>query len=220
METGQELTSERDSYTLVEKIGEGGFGVTWGASRKSDGERVVIKQLRLERLDDWKSMELFEREARVLRGLAHPHIVGYIDDFAIEEDGAMVLVQRFVPGETLLDWMQGSRPIEATAMARWFHQILDVCAYLHGLSPPVIHRDISPKNIIFDDEGHATLIDFGTVQAAIRSASSISSTSAGTFGYASMEQMIGRAIPQSDLYGLGMTFIAVATGRHPEDLPL
>lgn len=219
METGQELTSERDSYTLEEKIGEGGFGVTWGASRKSDGERVVIKQLRLERLDDWKSMELFEREARVLRGLAHPHIVGYIDDFAIEEDGAMVLVQRFVPGETLLDWMQGSRPIEATAMARWFHQILDVCAYLHGLSPPVIHRDISPKNIIFDDEGHATLIDFGTVQAAIRSASSISSTSAGTFGYASMEQMIGRAIPQSDLYGLGMTFIAVATGRHPEDLP-
>lgn len=219
METGQELTSERDVYALGEKIGEGGFGVTWRAERASDGEQVVIKQLRLERLDDWKSMELFEREASVLRGLEHPHIVGYVDDFALEQDGAMVLVQRFVAGETLLDWMKSSRPIEANMMASWFHQILDVCAYLHSLSPPVIHRDISPKNIILDEDGHATLIDFGTVQAAIRSASSVSSTSAGTFGYASMEQMIGRAIPQSDLYGLGMTFIAVATGRHPEDLP-
>ena len=98
METGQELTSERDVYALGEKIGEGGFGVPWRAERASDGKQVVIKQLRLERLDDWKSMELFEREASVLRGLEHPHIVGYVDDFALEQDGAMVLVQRFVAG--------------------------------------------------------------------------------------------------------------------------
>ena len=219
METGQTLSSEQDSYTLEEKIGEGGFGVTWGASRASDGSRVVLKQLRLDRLDDWKSMELFEREARVLRELDHPHIVGYVDEFTVDDTGSMVLVQRYVEGATLVEIMREGRPLDAHTMARWFQQMLDVCAYLHGLSPPVIHRDISPKNIILSEDGRATLIDFGTVQAALRSANSISSTSAGTFGYASMEQMIGRAIPQSDLYGLGMTFIAVATGKHPEDLP-
>jgi predicted Ser/Thr protein kinase len=212
----------RAAYRVVRPLGQGGFGVTHLARRESDGREVVIKQLRLDRMDDWKAFDLFEREAKVLEALAHPNIPAFVDHFEVKDARGFTgfaLVQEYVAGPTLRE-IQGRRPPpSASVMRGWLERLLDVCVYLHERHPPVIHRDISPKNVVVRSDGEPVLIDFGTVQNALRSASTISSTSAGTFGYAAPEQLIGRAVPCSDLYGLAMTYLAVATGREPEDLP-
>jgi serine/threonine protein kinase len=218
LQPNQIVQGKSDQYIIEGPLGEGGFGLTYRARRSSDDLAVVVKLLRLERAGDWKSVELFEREAAIMRGLSHPRIPQYIDTFTIEPAG-FGLVQGLIEGQTLKAIMRQKQRLSPEQMNRWLWQMLEVCHYLHTQSPPVIHRDISPKNIILTPSQDAVLIDFGTVQAKISSQESVSSTSAGTFGYAPMEQFVGRALPSSDLYGLGMTFLAVATGREPEQLP-
>lgn len=175
------------------------------------------------RLDEWKSVELFQRESRVLEKLDHTRIPDYVDHFTLGHEDApdgFALVQEYVPGRTLRQLWRDGADLDHKTMLRWFVSILEVLAYLHERRPPVIHRDISPKNIMLREEDRACfLIDFGTVQAKLASASTVSSTAAGTFGYSAMEQFVGRALPASDLYGLAMTFLALHLRTEPENLP-
>jgi hypothetical protein len=221
---GSVLRGQQDSYRIEDQHARGGFGITYRGRRERDGRDVIVKVLRCDRLGDWKVLELFEREARVLRELSHPAIPAFVDNFTDQQDGSpqmFVLVQEFVRGQTLRELMRSQRELDQVAMLGWFDQILQILSYLHALSPPVVHRDITPKNIILREaDGRAVLVDFGSVQAVLRTGESVSSTAAGTFGYAPMEQFVGRAVPASDLYGLGMTFLAVASGREPEKLPM
>ena len=209
-------------YQCSKKLGEGGFGITHLAA-DGDGNQVVIKQLKIERLDDWKAVELFEREGKVLETLRHPCIPAYIDAFPlgeVEAPSGFALVQEYVPGRSLVEWMQEEESLSLEKHLRWFFEVLDVLTYLHALDPPVIHRDLTPKNVMIrQGDGQTFLIDFGTVQAAMISATAISSTMAGTFGYAPMEQFVGRATPASDLYALGVTFVSAVTQKTPEQLP-
>jgi aminoglycoside phosphotransferase (APT) family kinase protein len=213
------LESARDRYSVVRALGKGGFGVTHLARRASDGEQVVIKRLRMDRLEDWKAFDLFEREAKVLEALEHPNIPAFVDHFKVEDGGTLrgfALVQTYVEGRTLAE-LQAERP-SGERLRGWLVGLLEVCEYLHTQSPPVIHRDISPKNVMIRPDDEPVLIDFGTVQNAVRSADTVASTAAGTFGYAAPEQLLGRASAASDLYGLAMTYLAVATGKEPETL--
>jgi hypothetical protein len=208
---------------VLAEHGRGGFGVTYRARREEDGAEVIVKVLRLDRLDDWKAHELFEREVAVLRVLSHPGVPAWLDDFLLGEPDrpqALVLVQELIPGRSLRELMGRGGGLSPELMRSWFEQILAVLEYLHGRSPPVIHRDVTPKNIIVGPDGRAALVDFGSVQAALQSGHSVASTAAGTFGYAPLEQFVGRAGPASDLYGLGMSYLAVASGREPSEMPL
>jgi eukaryotic-like serine/threonine-protein kinase len=96
---GLQLQGAASRYVLERPLGEGGFGLTWRA-RDEAGRAVVVKQLRLERAQDWKSVELFEREAQVMASLDHPNIPKLIDRMN-GGDGALYLVQEFVPGQPL-----------------------------------------------------------------------------------------------------------------------
>ena len=216
--TGQTLVGRRGAYVLEHEHGRGGFGVTYRARREVDSLPVIVKVLRFDRVSDWKAVQLFQREADVLRSLTHPCIPAYIDDFPSGDDAA--LVQEFIEGETLATAMQAGRRMDEAGMLLWFTEVLRVLEYLHRLSPPVIHRDVTPKNIVLRPDGRPALVDFGSVQAALRSAHSVASTTAGTFGYAPPEQFVGRVGPASDLYGLAMTFLAVWSGLSPEQMPL
>ena len=220
------IEGPRGRYRILGEHGRGGFGVTYRAERESDGQPVIVKTLHLRGLPDWKAFELFEREAAVLRALRHRNVPAWIDDIVLHHgdssdaagSGGFALVMELIPGRNLRDAVRGGG-LSAAEMTAWLRDVLEVLVFIHGRSPPLIHRDVNPKNIILRPDGSAALVDFGSVQAALRSADTISSTSAGTFGYAPLEQFIGQATPVSDLYSVGMSFLAAATGSEPHELP-
>jgi serine/threonine protein kinase len=223
------------SYRIVEKRGEGGFGIAWRAERVEDGRAVLAKELKIGRLGSWKALELFEREAKTLAAIRHERIPQYHDFFAT--DGAralpasalqsasapgalsLVLVQDFVAGRSLEERIAAGARLETAEVERLLRGLLEVLDHLHGLHPPVVHRDINPRNVIVRDDGAAFLVDFGAIQDALRSTDKIGSTNVGTFGFMALEQTMGRAVPASDLYALGMTVLSAVTHRAPSELP-
>ena len=183
---------------------------------------MVIKALPLRGLPGWKAVELFEREAAALHALVHPGIPAWVDDFVlggIEAPRGFVLVMQLVPGRTLRQ-IVAAGGLSRAALLDVAGDVLEVLDHIHQRTPPLIHRDVNPKNILVRPDGRAMLVDFGSVQAALGAQAQAGHTAAGTFGYAPMEQFLGQATPQSDLYGLGMTLLAALSGKEPEALPL
>ncbi|HEU4538228.1 MAG TPA: serine/threonine-protein kinase [Polyangiaceae bacterium] len=235
---GQSVAGLAGVYVVEGTHGEGGFGVTYRARRQETGEMVLLKELRIDRLKTWKALELFEREAGALRHLSHPSIPAYYDFFAygggaaappatlstlasLESRGpvTLVLVQQFIAGDSLQQAIEGGLRWTGAEVESFLRQMLAVLAYLHELNPPVVHRDISPKNVILARGGQAHLVDFGAIQDRIRTSSSIASTAVGTMGFMPLEQLMGAARPASDLYALAMTVVAAISGLSPTELP-
>ena len=134
-------------------------------------------------------------------------------------DRHFYIVRELVAGESLADRLaNGWRPTEAE-LQDIASQVLKVLVYLHSLSPPLIHRDIKPPNIICQPDGTLFLVDFATVQSIYRETFLGSNTFVGTAGYMPPEQFRGQAIAPSDLYSLGATLIFLATQRTPDQLP-
>ena len=165
----------------------------------------------------WKAFDLFERECRVLRALDHPAIPRYLDTFAIEEKGRYFLVMELVEGTPLRELVMRGELRSEPQLWNLLHQALTVLEYLHGLHPPVIHRDIKPANLIRRADGRLALVDFGGVRTALRPDGG--STVIGTFGYMAPEQLHGEATPATDLYGLGATLAALASGMEADKIP-
>jgi hypothetical protein len=222
---GAVLDGPRGRYQVLEEIGHGGFGVTFRGQvvgAEAEARPVVIKALPLRGLPGWKAVELFEREAAALHALVHPGIPAWVDDFVlggIEAPRGFVLVMQLVPGRTLRQ-IVAAGGLSRAALLDVAGDVLEVLDHIHQRTPPLIHRDVNPKNILVRPDGRAMLVDFGSVQAALGGQDQAGHTAAGTFGYAPMEQFLGQATPQSDLYGLGMTLLAALSGKEPEALPL
>jgi hypothetical protein len=207
-------------YRLETILGHGPQGTTFRAVSIDDGTTVVVKELPYaQALKDEKAKALFERETRVLRQLEHPSIPRYLDDFVTRSGRhrALCLVQEFIEGTTLAD--------EARDSGHTFEDVLDILeellhilVYLHALSPPVVHRDIKPNNVMRREDGRLVLVDFGSVRDVLADPDLGGSTVAGTFGYMAPEQYAGEATPRSDLYGVGALAVALLTGLQPRDL--
>ena len=98
-------------------------------------------------------------------------------------------------------------------------ELAQVLEYLHGLSPPIIHRDVKPSNVVLRDDGKVFLVDFGAVKDRIDRSALDEATVVGTFGYMPLEQFEGRAVPASDLYSLGVTLVFLLSQRPPAEIP-
>ncbi|HET6450565.1 MAG TPA: serine/threonine-protein kinase, partial [Spirochaetia bacterium] len=210
-----------DRYRIEKPLGRSASAVTYLASDTRTGAPVIAKLLSLGLVADWKSVELFEREAQVLRELHHERIPPYVDSFRADLEGEprFVLVRGYVEGSDLqVKVEEGWRGTEAQ-IRDIGRQIAAVVSYIHELRPPVIHRDINPRNIVMRPDGTVALVDFGGVQDAIRLSERASTTMIGTPGYAPMEQFVGRATVRSDLYGLAATLVFLLTRRSPAALP-
>jgi eukaryotic-like serine/threonine-protein kinase len=210
-----------DRYQILSFLGQGGMGTTFVAQDLQTDQKVAIKAIALRGIDDFKMLELFDREAGILDQLKHPNIPRYLDHFQIDQrrDRRFYLVQQLAEGEALAELVeQGWRPQEAEVRAI-AEQILKILIYLQQLTPPVIHRDIKPQNLIRNAAGQIFLVDFGAVQASYHNTMTAASTVVGTYGYMAPEQFRGQAVLATDLYGLGTTLITLLSGKVPADLP-
>ncbi|MBD2106291.1 serine/threonine-protein kinase [Nodosilinea sp. FACHB-13] len=208
-------------YRILHRLGQGSSGTTYAAERLATGQTIALKELSLRGLQDWKKIELFEREAHILKTLNHPAIPQYIDFFQVDtpDNRWFYLAQDLAEGTSLADWIEAGGWVDEAEARRIAIAVLDVLIYLHGLNPPVIHRDLKPQNIIRRDDGHIYLVDFGAVQTVYRDSLRQGSTVVGTYGYMAPEQFRGQAVPATDLYSLGATLLFLLTHQSPADLP-
>ena len=210
-----------DRYSIISLLGRGGMATTYAATDRLSHQFVAMKVLSLRQSSQWKAIELFEREAKVLASLDHPQIPKYLDYFYIdlESDRRFYLIQELIEGESLAAIAQKREHITEAEVKEIATQILNVLCYLHELSPAVVHRDIKPQNLIRRPNGAIALVDFGAVQDIYRNTITGGSTFVGTYGYMAPEQFRGQASCASDLYGLGATLLFLLTLRSPSELP-
>ena len=214
-----EIIAER--YRILNTLGQGGIATTYEAQDLKNSQKVALKALSLRRMHDWKKMELFEREARILSQLNYPAIPKYLDYFQVDtaQDRAFYIAQQLAPGQSLAAMIENGWHPDSTEVKHIAIQILKILIYLHSFTPPVIHRDIKPQNIIRQDNGRVFLVDFGAVQDTYHNTVTGGSTVVGTYGYMAPEQFRGQAVLSTDLYGLGTTLLFLLTSKPPSDLP-
>ncbi len=210
-----------ERFEIIRELVAGSQGTTFLAKDHQQDIEVAVKKLAVEKIENWKCLELFERESKVLKNLNHTNIPAYIDSFHEDDEIGrhFYLVQSYVPGKNLEDRFNDGERWDEKRATKLIESLINILAYLHALSPPVLHRDIKPSNIIETDEGELFLIDFGSVQEKIQSAVG-GSTVSGTAGYIPMEQLMGRSVPASDIYGLGATVVRLMSRKHPVDIEL
>jgi WD40 repeat protein len=211
----------RGRYRVLEPLGQGGFGKTFLAVDEDRlGTRCVIKQFSPQ-LKGTKALEkavsLFEQEAVRLRDLGeHPHIPALLAYF--EHEQHLYLVQQFIEGATLAQELHQQGPFSDQRIREVLVRLLPILKFVHDRN--VIHRDITPSNIIRRKiDGRLVLIDFGVAKLFNEHSSAQAGTKIGTEGYAPVEQLRnGRAYPASDLYSLGATCLCLLTQVRPEEL--
>jgi serine/threonine protein kinase len=208
-------------YRILGILGEGGTGITYSAQDQNTNQKVAIKTLSLRQAEDWKTVELFEREAKTLEQLQHPNIPKYLNYFVVEDerDRFFYLVQELAEGKSLFRWVQEDWRCTEKEVKEIAVQVLNILEYLHSFSSPVIHRDIKPQNLIRRTDGQLFLVDFGAVGSTYHNTFMRGSTMVGTFGYMAPEQFRGQALPATDFYGLGATLLFLLTRRSPAELP-
>ena len=213
---GQQLAGR---YEVLRPLGRGGMGGVFLARHLEVRAEVAIKELLLEGLDPARVEALgrqFRNEARILRGLRHPHLPAVYDFF--EQEGRQYLVMEYIQGPTLQGVLDSQGPVpEAQALA-WGRELCAVLAFLHGQDPPVLFRDLKPANVMVDASGHLKLIDFGiarSFQPEGGVAPPVGARGAGTAGYAAPEQHGGASDVRTEIYSLGATLYALLSGRTP-----
>ena len=212
-----------DRYELLETLAHGGFAVTHRARDRTTGEDCVVKEVLYRKIEDPKTLELLEREARVLAHLRHPRIPRFVEFFSeqVEGETRLFLVQGYVPGRSLAQRAREGKHFSEREVIGIALQVARILSHLHELRPPIIHRDVKPGNVVLDPAGEAWLVDFGAVRDRILHeirTEADSPTIVGTYGYMPFEQFQGRALPASDVYALGMTLVFLLTHKEPYEI--
>ncbi len=211
----------RNRYRVVRLIGQGGFGRTYLATDEDRLQaRCVVKQFSPQ-LQGTKSLEkailLFEQEAMRLFELGeHPQIPTLLAYF--EQDQRLYLVQQFIEGQTLLQELSQQGVFSEQKIRETLAGVLPLLKFIHDRQ--VIHRDITPANIIRRKlDNKLVLIDFGVSKLLSAETSGQPGTKIGTEGYAPIEQLrSGQAYPASDLYSLAVTCLYLMTQVRPDEL--
>jgi serine/threonine protein kinase len=157
--------------------------------------------------------EKFLSDAELLRGLKHPCIVELFDCFIEDHRGYLVLER--ISGESLKDLVARSGALGEAEVVELMKQMIEILGYLHGRTPPVVHRDFTPDNLILRGDGMLKLVDFNVAQ---QSGSGVTGTMVGKPAYIAPEQVAGEFSPASDIYSLGATLFFPLTASEPEPI--
>jgi len=209
-------------YRITAELGAGGMGEVWRAQDTKLGRDVALKVLSEEFADDVERLERFEREARAVAALNHPHIVTI---FSVEEaDGVRFLTMELIEGRCL-DKLISDGGLDLATLLELATPLAEAISAAHAKS--VIHRDLKPSNVMVDGEGRVKVLDFGL--AKVRDAEGGSESSelptealtgvgvlVGTVPYMSPEQIEGKIVDhRTDIFSLGALLYEMATGERP-----
>jgi serine/threonine protein kinase len=204
-------------YRILRIVGRGGLGTVYQVASNTYGANAIFA---LKELVDTNpgARKQFELESRWLRELNHDSIPKVRESF--EWESRVYLVMDFVDGENLEQYLHRTgKPLPEGQALRWLLPICDALHYLHTRTPPLLHRDVKPANIIVTPSGHPVLVDFGIAKAHLPGMNQTVTfvRKAGTEGYAPPEQYAANGMtgPWSDVYALGATLYQLLTGRVP-----
>jgi hypothetical protein len=205
---------EAGRYRLLERIGSGGMAEVWRARDERSGNEVALKRLHAEALADPAARERFAREIDALRAIEHPFAVRVMD--AAVDERATRLVMELVPGGSLRDRLARG-PMGEAAASRMGADVASVLAAAHEAG--VVHRDVTPANILFDDRDRARLVDFGVATVPVewgRDAVTATTDVVGTLRFIAPEVLEGgQATPAADVWALGAVLWEAVQGRPP-----
>jgi hypothetical protein len=223
LSTGQSLAGGR--YVVDDQIGVGGQGVAYLAYDRLSGEtvsagssqKIVLKEfvlpVHVEKKVRQQSLERFEQESNILRTLEHPGIVKIVDNFVEDHRGYLVL--EHIDGLSLRAIVDKEGAMNEKIVANLLEQMCSILEYVHSLSPPLVHRDFTPDNLILDKDGVLKLIDFNVAQQKQKGGTA---TVVGKHAYLPPEQFRGRPTTRSDIFALGCTLFFLLVGKDPEPL--
>src|SRR5258708_6329474 len=204
-------------YTIQTLVGRGGMANVYEALDEKLGRKAAVKVMRIEHDHDAELTQRFIREARAAANLDHPNIVS-VYQFG-EGPPLYYIAMKLIEGRTLLNILKRLRQqkkfLEPGQVQTIVEQIAAALDYAH--SRGVVHRDVKPSNIMLTEDNRAFLTDFGlTMQLG---EDSTAGTAFGTPRYIAPEQAIAshKAVPQSDIYSLGVVLYEMATGQPPFD---
>lgn len=204
-------------YLLDEEIARGGMSRVFSARLRGLGgfeKKLVVKQVLPELARDPRFVAMFVEEAKTLVQMSHPHIAPVFELGVV--DGVYFLAMEYVEGATLASIVRDG-PLAPGLVAHLGAEVCDALHYAHSRFG-VVHRDVTPRNVIVDGAGHSRLLDFGIAAPLDASDEAASEAVFGTPGYLSPEQLEGRAIgPASDVFALGAVLFEALTGRRAFD---
>jgi serine/threonine protein kinase len=204
----------KDEYEILEELGRGGMAIVFKAREKQLERDVAIKVLPFSLAFDKEFVERFQREARTSAKLEHPSIIPI---YRVGKSGRVIyFVMKFLRGKPLSSVLAARGTLPPAEIRQILVQVARALAYAHKSG--IVHRDIKPDNIMFDEHGLAVVTDFGIAKAASGGKLTGTGMSIGTPHYMSPEQARAQALDgRSDLYSLGVVAYQSLTGRVPFD---
>ncbi len=208
----------KNRYQIKKELGHGGQVIVYLCEDTETQGLVVLKECifrGLSRDDRARELDLFAKEAVILKSITHANLPKVYEFFS--EGESHLIVEEYIDGTSLDKMLKRQGTLTEEEVIETGFQMTSLLTHLHNNDPPVIIRDIKPSNIIITEDGHLYFIDFTIARYAVKDKED--TVRMGSPGYAPPEQYRGLSTPQTDIYSLGVTFHQLLTGHDPLNSP-